>query len=94
VVELDPAFAALVDTEDYHVFLTPEGNSNGLYVSMRSPEEFEVREQGEGTSTVQFSYRLVARPKTVRAERLPPSSLLPKSLRPNLNGRNSRQRPS
>jgi hypothetical protein len=81
VVELDPDFAALIDTDDYHVFVTPEGDSNGLYVSMRSPREFEVREQGGATNTVGFSYRLVAKPKAVRSERLqifePPAELAP-----------------
>jgi hypothetical protein len=69
-VELDADFAALVDTDDYHVFLTPEGETNGLYVSDRTPRDFEVREQGEGTSALAFSYRIVARRGDVVAERL------------------------
>jgi hypothetical protein len=69
-VELDQDFAALVRTDDYHVFVTTEGDSNGLYVSARTPREFEVREQGGGTSTLTFSYRIVARPKDVEPERL------------------------
>jgi hypothetical protein len=70
-VELDDDFAALVGTDDYHVFVTPEGESNGLYVSARTAREFEVRDQGEGTSTLSFSYRIVARPKGVEPDRLP-----------------------
>jgi hypothetical protein len=55
---------------DYHVFVTAEGDSNGLYVSARTPREFEVREQGGGASTLTFSYRVVVRPKDVEPERL------------------------
>jgi hypothetical protein len=70
-VELDGDFAALVNTDDYHVFLTPEGDSAGLYVSARSRQAFEVREQGDGTGAVEFSYRIVARRADVKSERLP-----------------------
>ncbi len=49
-VEFDPDFAAILGIDDghYHVFLTPEGDSNGLYVSSRSPTAFEVHEQQGG----------------------------------------------
>jgi hypothetical protein len=71
-VELDPDFAAVANTEaDYHVFLTPEGDSNGLYVASREAASFEVREQQQGGATLTFSYRIVARRKDVAAERLP-----------------------
>jgi len=76
-VELDEDFAALVDTDDYHVFVTSEGESNGLYVSERTPRAFEVREQGEGTSTLAFSYRIVVKPKDVEAKRLETVELPP-----------------
>jgi hypothetical protein len=69
-VELDVDFAALVSTDDYHVFVTAEGESNGLYVSARTEREFEVREQREGTSSLTFSYRVLARRKDVKVERL------------------------
>jgi hypothetical protein len=70
-IDLDTDFAAVVKTEDdYHVFLTPEGDSRGLYVSSRSPTGFEVREQQEGTSTLPFSYRVVAKRKDIDAERM------------------------
>lgn len=68
-VELDPTFAAVVRTDDYHVFLSPEGDSKGLYVSSRTPAGFQVREQTNGTSTLPFSYRVVARRKDVSAAR-------------------------
>jgi hypothetical protein len=69
-VPLDEEFAALVDTSDYHVFLTPEGETSGLYVSGRTERDFEVREQGRGTSSVAFSYRIVARLRDLRTARL------------------------
>lgn len=83
-VALDDEFAALVRTDDYHVFLTPEGPSNGLYVSGRADREFEVREQGDGRSSLPFSYRVVARPQAAESARLrefeaPPE---PPALRP------------
>src|SRR5262249_11714180 len=44
-IKLDRDFAALVRTERYHVFLTPEADSNGLFVSRKNRRGFEVREQ-------------------------------------------------
>jgi hypothetical protein len=84
-VSLDSDFAALADTRQYHVFLTPYGDSNGLYVSTRSRNGFEVREQGGGTGSVTFSYRVVARRKHVATERfqkvaLPKKPKLPAAL--------------
>jgi hypothetical protein len=71
-VEFDPDFAAILGIDDghYHVFLTPEGDSNGLYVSSRSPTSFEVHEQQGGTSNLTFSYRVVAKRKDGQPERL------------------------
>ena len=60
-VALDPTFAETVNgAADYHVFLTPEGDCRGLYVSNKTPSGFEVRELGGGQSTVAFDYRIVA----------------------------------
>jgi hypothetical protein len=69
-VDLDNEFAAMVHTDDYHVFLTPEGETQGLYVSARRPEGFEVREQQGGRSNLTFSYRVVAKRSDVEAQRL------------------------
>jgi hypothetical protein len=74
-VNLDPDFAAVVNTTDYHVFLTPKGDSRGLYVSSQSATGFTVNEQQGGTSSLGFSYRVVARRKDVAAERLAKFSL-------------------
>jgi hypothetical protein len=68
-IRLDRDFAAVADTRHYHVFLTPYGESNGLYVFNRNRNGFEVREQGGGTSAVRFSYRVVAKRKHVMVKR-------------------------
>ncbi len=83
-VRLDRIFAAVVRAGDYHVFLSPEGLSHGLYISRRTRDGFEVREQHRGTSTVPFSYRIVARRKDVDAPRFKRVKLptIPKIPRP------------
>jgi hypothetical protein len=61
-IVLDPTFAQTVNTSvDYHVFLTPKGDSEGLYVSNETPQGFEVHEQRGGHSYVAFDYRIVAK---------------------------------
>lgn len=80
-VRIDPKFAALV-RGPYHVFLTPYGDSNGLFVSRRTSKSFVVREQGAGKSALTFSYRIVARRKDVKAPRLPRVKPLPELKRP------------
>jgi hypothetical protein len=61
-IRLDPIFAQAANTEtEYHVFLTPNGDSKGLYVSQKTATSFEVREQGGGTSSIAFDYRIVAK---------------------------------
>jgi hypothetical protein len=69
-VDLDPDYAALIQLDNYHVFLTPEGESAGLYVADMSPSGFAVREQREGSSHLTFSYRVVARPMDIAGDRL------------------------
>jgi hypothetical protein len=70
-VKIDKDFASVAKTDAYHVFLSPYGESNGLYVSRRNRNGFEVREQSGGRNTLTFSYRVVARRKDVPTERLP-----------------------
>jgi hypothetical protein len=41
-VPLDPEFAALIVVEGYHVFVTPYGDSNGLFVAERGRSGFRV----------------------------------------------------
>jgi hypothetical protein len=71
VVHLEPEFAQTVNTElEYHVFLTPNGDCKGLYVSQKSPTSFEVHELGSGTSNARFDYRIVALRKNYENIRL------------------------
>jgi hypothetical protein len=71
-VRLDPSFANAIDaTKEYLVFITPYGETKGLYVSTRLPNGFEVREAGGGKSNAQFGYRIVAKPFGSAAQRLP-----------------------
>jgi hypothetical protein len=70
-VAIDPAFAETANTSaDYHVFLTPKGDSKGLYVANETAGGFEVRESGGGTSSVAFDYRIVAKRLGHETERL------------------------
>jgi hypothetical protein len=70
-VAMDPRFAGIVNTGvEYHVFLTPNGNCKGLYVASKSANGFEVRELGDGGSSVGFDYRIVAKRAGHETERL------------------------
>jgi hypothetical protein len=57
---LESTFAQTVNTQNYHVFITPNGDCKGLYVSQKTAGGFEVRELGGGTSSIDFDYRIVA----------------------------------
>jgi hypothetical protein len=71
-VLLDPKFRAAIDRRaTYLVFITPQGDSNGLYVEQKGPDGFVVREHGSGQSSIAFDYRVVATPYAVHAPRLP-----------------------
>jgi hypothetical protein len=70
-IPLDLAFASTVNAgEAYHVFLTPNGDSKGLYVASKTAAGFEVREQGGGTSNISFDYRIVAKRRGYESVRL------------------------
>lgn len=69
-IALDEDFAKLVKPRDYHVFLTPEGECNGLYLHRKDAGSFEIRELGKGTSSIGFSYRIVARRRDAKGKRL------------------------
>ena len=74
-VPLDASFAQAVNsTVTYHVFLTANGDSSGLYVARKTTDGFEVREHGGGTTSVAFDYRVVVRRRgyeTLRMLQLP-----------------------
>jgi hypothetical protein len=74
-VKLERTFAGFVRLDDYHVFLSPEGPSNGLYISRRTRKGFSVREHDGGKSATTFSYRLVARRKDLKVKRFKPVRL-------------------
>jgi hypothetical protein len=64
VVSLDSAFTQTINTgASYHVFLTPEGECEGLYVANKTANGFEVRELRGGRSNVNFDYRIIAHRK-------------------------------
>jgi hypothetical protein len=61
-VTIDSLFAQTVNLgSDYHVFLTPLGDCNGLYLAGKGPAGFDVRELGSGTADIAFDYRIVAK---------------------------------
>lgn len=72
-VRIDPAFASVMDRKWYYVFLTPLGDTRGLYVSMKTATAFQVRENERGRSNVEFDYRIVAHPLDADDDRLPPA---------------------
>ncbi|MDH5405956.1 MAG: hypothetical protein OEZ30_06585 [Candidatus Aminicenantes bacterium] len=62
VVQLESVFTQAANTGiSYFVFLTPIGEWKGLYISRQDKDSFEVREQGGGTSSINFYYRIVAK---------------------------------
>jgi len=71
IVKIDTAFAQTVTADaSYHVFITPNGDSEGLYVINKTATSFEVRESKGGTSSLSFDYRIVAKRRGYEAERL------------------------
>jgi hypothetical protein len=93
-VQIDPLFAATVRTDEYHIFLTPQGDSKGLYVGSIDAVGFTVHEQQEGRSTLPFSYRVVARRKDVEAPRLKKVKLDGVLLAPPVNLQGSMEAPA
>jgi hypothetical protein len=71
-VRVDPAFANVINQRTvYSVSLTPEGDSNGLFVTQKTLTGFIVHENHGGRSTLAFEYRIVAKPFGSTAKRLP-----------------------
>jgi hypothetical protein len=86
-IRLEPHFARTISGRaDYHVFLTPAGDCDGLYIANKTATSFEVRELRNGTSSVQFDYRIVGHRKGFESARLPDvsGSLMNKTPRPTL----------
>jgi len=71
VIRLERIFGQTVNTTlDYHVFLTPNGDCKGLYVTKKTPTSFEVHELGGGKSSIAFDYRIMAKRKGYEDVRL------------------------
>lgn len=82
-VEIPPDFDAVIDrNSDYYVFVTPLGDTHGLYVSEQTPTAFQIRESMRGRSNIAFDYRIVARSVDASPDRLP---LAPRTRRLHLN---------
>jgi hypothetical protein len=84
-IPLESRFAKTISSQaNYHVFLTPAGDCDGLYIANRTATSFEVRELKSGTSSVQFDYRIVAHRKGYESARLPDvtAKVLGKGVRP------------
>jgi hypothetical protein len=84
-VALDADFAALVMSDTYHVFLTARGDCRGLFISSQDTSGFEVREMQSGTSSIGFSYRLMARPRNTPSTRLDRVNIPPAPAQPKLD---------
>jgi hypothetical protein len=70
-VTIDAAFASTMDpNQRYLVFITPQGDTDGLYVTSKTRSGFVVREH-DGRSNLAFDYRIVAKPYGSREQRLP-----------------------
>jgi hypothetical protein len=64
VIRFESAFSQTINPSvEYHIFLTPKGDCEGLYVSHESPEGFEVHELRGGQSNIAFDFRIMARRK-------------------------------
>lgn len=70
-VALDATFASTIDARSYLVFVTPHGDSHGVYTTALTPKGFDVRENERGRSSLAFDYRIVGRPLDVAAGHLP-----------------------
>ena len=84
-IPMESRFAKTISGQaNYHVFLTPAGDCDGLYIANRTATSFEVRELKSGTSSVQFDYRIVAHRKGYESARLPDvtAKVLGKGVRP------------
>ena len=71
VIHLDSTFAAAANTGvEYHVFLTPKGDAEPIFVTSENAAGFEVRESGHGGHNISFDYRIVARRRGLELQRL------------------------
>lgn len=77
-IRFDPTFSTAIDRRTpYLVFITPDGENRGLYVSVKSAGGFAVRENGNGSSNIIFDYRVVGKPFGEDTSRLPVAGTIP-----------------
>jgi len=96
-VQIDPDFAAVVDLEDYQVFLTEYGQHSDLCVADQTPTGFRVQAKDDAASG-RFGWRILAKRKDIKGVRLetveiPPEPVLPPPL-PDPPERTTARRPS
>jgi len=89
-VRFDPEFAAVVNLDDYHVFLTSYDDQL-LHVAQQTSGGFTVRAR-EAAANARFSWRVVARRKDIDATRfqtvtVPPQPVVPRLREPITDGR-------
>jgi hypothetical protein len=90
-VYLDPDFAAVIDADNYLVFLTEQGDSGGLFLTSQTPTAFTVQARVPNPGEVWFVFRVVARRRDLpdaRMERVqelavPTNRPTPRVLDPN-----------
>lgn len=71
-IEIPADLASVMDRSNpYYVFLTPMGDTRGLYVGTQNASSFQVRENMHGRSNVSFEYRIIAVPRGAKNVRLP-----------------------
>jgi hypothetical protein len=81
-VQLDADFAAVVNSDSYHVFITEYEDHNALYVVNRTNTGFGVRSKTSNTAKGTFSYRIVAKRKDIEGPRLEKVKIPTAKLKP------------
>jgi hypothetical protein len=79
-VKLDPQFAQHIHTDQYHVFISEDGDHNGLHTTAKNTSGFTVEAssllaKAAGVNAAQaqgsFSWRVVAKRNDIKGERMP-----------------------
>jgi hypothetical protein len=87
-VPLDPVFAQTIDPQrPYHVLLTPDGDTRGLFVASKGRGAFVVREVQGGHGSFDFDYHIYATPlgrANVRMTFAPHAALVSPNVMPEI----------
>jgi hypothetical protein len=81
-VQLEAGFAAVVNSDSYHVFITEYEDHNALYVVNRTNTGFGVQAKTSNTAKGTFSYRIVAKRKDIEGPRLERVTIPTSRLKP------------